>query len=276
MKPIRKYATRLIRNSLLTIGVLALIAFVVWWQNSTLRDSSFTTGYILIGSILFLTAYGWRKKLSFLPKIGSSRLWMQAHIYVGLGTFLIFGLHIGFRIPHGVLESFLAAIYLTVAFSGVYGLYLTKTVPRKLTNLHDEYIYEQIPLHRQRLALQVHTIIENAIKRSETLGRFYVNRLAPYFEKPRPVLYLIRPSTRESRQLQKEISQLDRYLAADQRDLGKELIQLVHRKDNLDYHRAMQGRLKYWLFLHVALTYSLLIVSVVHGVMAHAFHGGMR
>ena len=50
---------------------------------------------------------------------------------------------------------------------------------------------------------------------------------------------------------------------------------MVRKKDDLDYHTAMQGRLKMWLFVHIAMTWSLLIFSVVHGVLAHAYGGGL-
>jgi hypothetical protein len=73
-----------------------------------------------------------------------------------------------------------------------------------------------------------------------------------------------------------EIEDLDRYLSSDQRSLGQQLSQMVKKKDDLDYHAAQQGRLKIWLFAHIGFTYSLLLVSIIHGVMAHAFAGGLR
>jgi hypothetical protein len=72
-----------------------------------------------------------------------------------------------------------------------------------------------------------------------------------------------------------EIEDLDRYLAPPHRETGRKLADLVRRKDDLDYHRALQGRLKVWLFLHIGLTYSLVILAVAHGVAVHLFHGGL-
>ena len=47
----------------------------------------------------------------------------------------------------------------------------------------------------------------------------------------------------------------------------------VEAKDDLDYHYAHQAVLKYWLFVHVPLAYSLVLVSGLHVVLAFAFGG---
>jgi hypothetical protein len=49
----------------------------------------------------------------------------------------------------------------------------------------------------------------------------------------------------------------------------------VRQKDGLDYHHALQLTLKLWLFVHIPLTYSLLIFSLVHLVLVYAFAGGV-
>ncbi len=272
----RQLKIRLICSLALTSVVTACLVGLILWQRANLQNATYTSGAILLACLFFLAGYSLRKKIPFASFAGPSRFWMQLHIYVGLSTFLIFAVHIGFRIPDGILESTLAILYLIVASSGIYGLYITRTIPKKLTHVNDEVIYEQIPVIRQQLAAQVHALASSAFGKSETIARFYVNRLSPFFEKPRALAYIIRPTTRESRKLQNEINQLDRYLTSDQAGLSEKLISMVQRKDNLDYHQAMQGRLKYWLFIHIGLTYSLLIIGVVHGVMALAFHGGMR
>ena len=265
-----------IQMLLILIAVAVALFLYGNWQQSQLNSDQFSTGYFLIGCLFFLAAYQWRKKIPFLPMFGSSKVWLNIHITVGFSTFLLFAFHIGFKMPNGMLESTLAGLYLLVAGSGVYGLFASRTIPRKLTHLNDEVIFEQIPLRRRELIRQVRSIMQRTMSSNETLARFYVNRLAPFFESSRPLAYHVCPTSRHCRRLQGEIQQLDRYLAHHHRELGRQLINLVQSKDNLDYHRTMQGRLKYWLFLHIGLTYSLLLVSFVHGVMAHAFHGGIQ
>lgn len=267
---------RRIRNIVVTIAALLGISALVVWQNQNLVKSTFTTGYILLGSFLLLTAFNMRKRIPSLAQLGSASFWMQVHIYVGLATFVLFGLHVGWKVPNGGFELLLTSLYLIVALSGVYGLYVTRTIPKKLTALNDEVIYERIPNFRASLAAEAQALILEACQHSDVLARFYRNRLAEYFERPRSLAYLANPTGRLRRQLMSEIDDLDRYLSNDQRSLSRKLSQMVKKKDDLDYHAAQQGRLKIWLFAHIGFTYSLLLVSILHGVMAHAFAGGLR
>lgn len=267
---------RRIRNIVVTIAALLGISALVVWQNQNLVKSTFTTGYILLGSFLLLTAFNMRKRIPSLAQLGSASFWMQVHIYVGLATFVLFGLHVGWKVPNGGFELLLTSLYLIVALSGVYGLYVTRTIPKKLTALNDEVIYERIPNFRASLAAEARALILEACQHSDVLARFYRNRLAEYFERPRSLAYLANPNGRLRRQLMSEIDDLDRYLSNDQRSLSRKLSQMVKKKDDLDYHAAQQGRLKIWLFAHIGFTYSLLLVSILHGVMAHAFAGGLR
>ena len=70
------------------------------------------------------------------------------------------------------------------------------------------------------------------------------------------------------------IDGLKRYLDKDSRSQTESLAFYVRQKDDLDYQEAVQGRLKIWMFLHVGFTYSLLIVSILHAILVHAFIGG--
>ena len=267
------FAGRRKKYALITVAAVALLAAVVWLLQSRLLNSSFFTGYVFIGSLFFLTGLNMRKRLSFLPKIGSASFWMQLHIYVGLSTFAMFAMHVKWRVPDGGLEIFLSGLYFFVALSGVYGLYVTRILPKRLTAINEEIIFERIPAFRQKLAAQARAIALEACETSEVLAKFYSNRLIYFFERPRSLAYMVSPSGNKRRQLVGEIEALDRFLGEDQRAVSRKLAGLVRQKDDLDFHRAIQGRLKIWLFAHIGVTYSLLIVAVVHGVMAHAFSG---
>ncbi len=280
MSPIQTKSSFFARRRRLGLFLLALAVLAVWlvaqWQDANLGQSAYSTGYVLMGCLVFLAAYNLRKKIAFLPCLGSSRLWMQLHIYIGFFTVAVFLIHIGWHFPSGTFERFLAALYVIVAGSGMYGLYLTRTAPQKLTAVGHEVVFEQIPLLRRRLVDQARQLILDSASTSEVLAKFYVNRLAPFLERPCSLGYLLVPTSRHSKQLIADIRDLDRYLSAAQRKAGRDLAGLVKRKDDLDYHYALQGRLKIWLFVHIGLTYGLLITAVLHGVMTHAFAGGMR
>ena len=50
---------------------------------------------------------------------------------------------------------------------------------------------------------------------------------------------------------------------------------LVRQKDGLDHQYALQSILKWWLFIHIPLTYSLLIATGLHVVLVHGFSLGV-
>jgi hypothetical protein len=266
------------RRRLISIGwlAIALIALIVWLRHlrQNLERDSFASGYIMLAAIVFLSAYNLRKRLPAISWLGSSSRWMQLHIYVALGSFVMFVSHVGLEIPHGILERCLAAAYLVVFGSGLVGLYWSRSIPSRLTAVGEQVVFEHIPMLRRQVAGQVRALLFEQSGGSAVLGRYYLRRLARFFERARPVYYLVHPSGTERRAILSEIEDLDRYLAPAHRETGRKLAEFVRRKDDLDYHFALQGRLKIWLFLHIGLTYSLLILGMTHGIAAHAFHGG--
>ena len=275
LSQLNHFSRRRVRNVALTVLVVALLYGVVVWMERSLLHSSFFTGYVLIGSLFLLAAFGMRKRIPMIAGIGTASFWMQMHIYVGLGSFALFAMHVGLRIPDGMFESTLAVLYFVVFFSGLYGIWATRTIPRKLTSVGEGVIFERIPMFKRNLARRAHTVVMESCESTPVLARFYANRLSKFFECRRGLAYMLVPSGRTRRQLIAEIEELDRFLAQKDRHISRELAIMVRKKDDLDYHSAMQGRLKMWLFVHIAITYSLLIFSVVHGILAHAYGGGL-
>ena len=64
---------------------------------------------------------------------------------------------------------------------------------------------------------------------------------------------------------------LDRYLNSDERKLMLEIAQFIRSKENLDFQLNAQRALKLWLFVHIPVTYSLILLGLVHGIIAWAF-----
>lgn len=266
-------ARRLI-SSLILIAICSILFLVLHHARQGLIHDAMISGYLLLGAIVFLTLFNLRKRLPFLPSIGSASMWMQLHIYVGLSTFLIFGCHIAWQIPDGWLEGLVALLYLVVAGSGVYGLVITRILPKRLTAVGGEVIYERIEMMRVQLAGEVKQMVLGTADATDVLARYYLRQLLPFFEGRRSLAYLAFPSGRRKRRLVQEIESLKRYLDPASRNQADVLADYVRQKDDLDYQHAIQSRLKYWLFLHVGFTYSLLIVSILHAILVHAFIGG--
>jgi hypothetical protein len=267
------------RRRISNFGLTAMAVAVVWlWaraQERGLERSAFSTGYLLLAAVLFLALYNVRKKLLFLP-LGSSATWLQWHLYVGIGSIAVFALHAGVRWPTGVLNSALAAAYLATAGSGLVGLYLTRTIPRQLARVGEEVIYERIPA----LQMQIRTHAGNAVLESvtasgaTTLADFYVARLYDFFHQSRGSRYFVRPTTARRKSLMHELSAVRRYLSDHEQAACERLFALLRRKDDLDFHEARQRLLKSWLFIHIGLTYGLVVLALLHGLLAIAFRGG--
>jgi hypothetical protein len=269
------FTRRRIRN----LGLTAMAVAAVWlWtraQEGGLESSAFSTGYLLLATMLFLALYNARKKLPFLP-LGSSAAWLQWHIYAGIGSMGIFALHVGVPWPTGVLNLALAVVFLATVFSGLAGLYLTRSIPRQLARVGEEVIYERIPV----LQMQVRTKAGGAVLESvtasgaTTLADFYVARLFDFFHRSRGPRYFIRPTTAQRRSLMHELTSMRRYLSEHEQAACERLFALLRRKDDLDFHQARQLLLKSWLFVHIGLTYGLVTLALLHGLLALAFRGG--
>jgi hypothetical protein len=271
----KSFAHRRLRSA----GILLMALAAIWlWttaQERRLQSSSFTTGYLLLAALLFLALYNLRKRLPFLP-LGSSAAWLQGHLYVGLGSVGVFALHAGPQLPSGFLDSLLAAVYLLTVASGLMGLYLTRTVPRQLSRVGEEVIYERIPALRRLVGQQAGGAVLDSVAASgaTTLADFYNQRLYAFFERGRGPWYWLRPTTALRKSLMREMHDLRRYLSDQEQAACERLFALVRRKDDLDFQESRQGVLKMWLFLHIGLTYALVVLALLHGLLAHAFAGG--
>jgi hypothetical protein len=224
---------------------------------------------------VFLALYNARKKVPFLP-LGSSSTWLQWHLYVGIGSVGVFALHAGIRWPTGILETTLAGAYVATVASGVVGLYLTRTIPAQLARVGEEVLYERIPALNRQVQHQAGALVLESVTNSgsTTLADFYVSRLYDFFHRSRGSRYYLRPTTMLRRALMEEMQNLRRYLSEPESTACERLFTLVRRKDDLDFHRARQGLLKTWLFAHIGLSYALVVLAVLHGLLALAFRGG--
>ena len=230
---------------------------------------------MLFACVLFLALFHVRKKLSFLP-LGSATFWLQLHIYLGVVAIALFASHVGWRLPNGIFETCLFGLFTTTSLSGLFGLYLSKTVPVRLSKLREEVLHERIPQFRARVRQDAHAVVVQLVTEvpSDTIADFYTSRLTPYFVRPRNVLYYLRPSSKLRNQLRHELATLQRYCSDAELVASEKLSRLIDQRDDLDYHAALQGAVKQWLFVHIGLTYMLITLATLHGIMAHAFRGG--
>ena len=261
----------------LLILVSSLMVWFHRWYSGEMPRFSYLTGWALFGLILLLSLYNARKKLPFVPLL-SSELWLQSHIYGGLLTAALFAVHISYKMPTGWFEGMLAWLYVMVMLSGFFGLFVSRAIPKRLTTRGGEVLFERIPSIRRQLQERAEALALTSLAQvqSSTVADFYARELKNFFEGSRNVgLHLLEVRSPLNRLLNK-ITDLNRYLNEQERTTLDQIAGLVRQKDGLDYHYALQLLLKVWLFVHIPLTYSLLLYTLAHVVLVFAFSGGAR
>jgi hypothetical protein len=226
--------------------------------------SAYQTGWLLFALMIALTVFNARKKIPFLP-LFSARAWLQFHIWTGFLSAIIFFWHIGWRLPFGWFNWSFTAVYALVMISGIVGLVWSRTIPRRLTARGGEVIWEQIPSRRAALRAEAESVALRLVgdTPAETVAQFYSEHLHDFFA----------GAPGAPRELLGGLENLKRFVNDQERGVVEQLAALVRKKDDLDFHYAQQWRLKAWLFLHIPLTYSLLVFSAVHIVVVYAFSG---
>jgi len=263
------------------LGVTAVAALLLLGLyhvvSASLYPTDYASGWLLLAVIVFLAAYNARKTFPFIP-LGSSAMWLQAHIYLGLLTFLLFAIHVEFMVPNGFFERLLATVYLSVFLSGLVGLYMTRRYPRRLTMLGSEVVFEHIPVLNRQIREAAETLVLqcNSEAGTSAIPDFYVTRVRAYMERRRDFWqHLLFGSSRRFHALSREMSDQMRYLNDNERDVLTQLEQHVQRKHQLDSQFALQAALKCWLFVHIPLTWALLVFAFFHSVLVHAWSGGL-
>ena len=258
------------------VSVVALWALVVSVgyavSNVGLLPTSWYSGAILLAVILALTVLNVRKKLLSLP-LGEVTRWLQIHIYLGLFSMVVFALHVGVRIPNGMLEVGLAVLYLLVAGTGLIGLAISRLLPPRLSRRGEEVIFERIPAFRKHLHERAEQLVVESVEegRSTLIADFFGRRLSRFFQRPQHFCAHVIGSNRSRHALLSDFRQLDRYLDTREREIRTELEALIETKDNLDFQFAGQALLKYWLFTHIPLTYCLVVTALLHVILVFAF-----
>lgn len=260
--------------------IFTLLAVWITWillesVRRSLGDPAMTTGWTLLASTLGLYGLGLRKRLR--PRsLGNVAAWLQVHTYLGIFALVIFCWHVGWPV-RGLFEGALASVFLFIAVSGGVLIWYSRRIPKQLAALKCDYRLEDIACLHAELATAAHNV---AIESSDagsgaTLAEYYQRRLIRFFHAPRSLFYRWVPTGVKRRQLLCELDDLDRYLNVEGCAYRRQLSALVIKKDDTDFHRALQLRLRFLVTAHVALTWSLLLLIVVHVVLVLRFQGAM-
>lgn len=270
----KSFRSRLIRHLLYTAVAILMAWLITEIIRISLHHDSFFTGWLLLACVSLLTLFNARKKIPVLNLLRANT-WLQWHIYVGLFSIAVFIMHIHYRIPNGSLDLVLATLFILVAGSGLIGIWLSRRLPPRLSRRGEQVIFERIPALRMRLRDEVEQLMILGVGESgtATLADLYKDLLFPYLSGPRNFWFHIFESNRPYHRLREKIRLAHRYMNDQEKNVMAQISHRVRIKEDLDYQYAGQALLKRWLFLHIPLTYGLLVFIILHLVVVYAFVG---
>ena len=254
-------------------GSIAFASFVAWTSSAPLSyEPDFTTGYMLLGLVVFLAVYSGRKRLSMLP-VGKASAWLTLHLVGGVLALGLFWIHVGKVWPTGTIDCALAALFYGVCVSGAIGYALQLWLPGRLAHAGRELIYERIPTEIASIRDQVEKSILAATAESgnDTLGRDYLQTLAWYFAKPRFFWSHAFGGRRAEHWMQRHVNTIGRYLTDTERVHLERIAELGSEKRRADVQYALQALLKRWTIFHVPLAAAMLALAVWHLILVHVF-----
>jgi hypothetical protein len=257
-----------------TAGAVGAALLAVAALRTAFRPAALGTGLLLYGLVVGLALFNTRKKFPFLP-LTSAATWLQIHIYAGWFSVVLFFIHTRGQWPQGLFQQVLAAVFLLVAFSGAFGLCITRWLPGRLTHSGEALTYERIPEIRAEIRIRVEAVIATAESTtgSSTLADYYLIHLSRYLNGLPGIFAPFAGPARTYLAAVGQLDALDRYFNAREREVAAELRDWIEAKRNLDAQLAGQRLLKLWLFIHIPASCSLLLLGLVHGLIALNYAG---
>lgn len=269
---------------LVAVVSLALL-YLVWAYEAALRDGNYFDGWLLAGGIGLQIWFHARRKI-VTGSAQSNKRWVSIHIFTGYVIIALFLSHSNFALPDSLHEIALWFCMISVTLSGVFGTYLTWGAKAK-TRGQDEISQERATKRMNELFTAVRNLsrMEQESTASalpvpaqpyETwLEDFYKFTLRPFFASPQNFFSHMVGAQRHIKRMLEEIEGLDSYLNRDGRERLHAIKQLVLEKDRLDFALVQIKLSRIWLLVHLPLTYSLLVLAVLHVIIVYSFASGV-
>jgi hypothetical protein len=268
------------------ILLIAVFFFALLWlvsiYSAALRDPRFLDGWIL--------AAGMSLQLGFHIALKTNRLspkfiarWRKFHIFIGWLLIAAFATHSDFSMPDTGLELALWAGFLLVTLSGAFGTYLAWSLDAK--GRIDEHIsFDHLHVRVAELGRDVHKIVtmKDAVASvglptppyDAWIADLYTNHLQAFFDGHRNLRSHLVGSQRPLKHITNEIDNLSRFVDAHCKEKLATIRNLAIEKDRLDFARVHRALSKGWLFVHVPVTYALIVLSVLHVLVVYSFSSG--
>lgn len=254
-----------------TFAICSIICIVVFFLNVVISEArpynTWGLSYGIAATILMsgVALYGIRRRIIKYTKnygAGSSKTWVQFHIYGGTLFLLLTFMHSGFRIPAGTLTWWLWFLSIWITLSGILGVLLQKWIPKILTSgLSIEVHYERIPELISEIKKKAENLIHNC---DASISDFYRKNLALSLIGPEPRLIYYIDITGGIQSQIKQFDYLRKFLPAEEKRKLDQLELLYKTKLEIDAHFTLQKALRWWLYLHLPISIVLIVLVAMH------------
>jgi hypothetical protein len=287
---------------ILGVATLVFITYAVATPQGVSGRRGFGLVCGIVGFAFMLVAglLGARKKVP-VWRLGRMQTWMRAHLWLGFLSFPLILFHANFH-TGGRLTTVLVWLFGIVFVSGIFGAAMQHLLPHfYTTQVPMETIFEQIPHVRQQLVAEAEQLIEEAATSLEgdfakasdqqraaaagagTMGDFSVGvglaadeqaafELRKFFrEELKPFLESSSSrstSLREGAQAQAAFRQLRILVPPSLETTLADLENIYEETRQLEMQTRLHKALHLWLFVHVPVSYTLLILAAIHAVVA--------
>lgn len=248
-----------------------------------------TFGVIALGFMVFAALLAIRKRYRIV-RIGSARVWMKAHLWLGTLALPMVLFHAAFH-ARGLLAFILMTLTFVVVFSGIYGAYLQHTLPtRMFREVPYETIYDQIGVIREQLVSEARqhatnvtqmlapargagatvtmTLVEIPEYGAEVAAfdRFFESRIEPYLRAERQQSKHM--ELRHKPQADREFEDYRKLFPATAWLPITALEDICSEKRQLDHQVRLHHWLHGWLLVHLPISAALLLLAFIHAVVA--------
>jgi hypothetical protein len=277
------YLTSQTVQGLMIAAISGGLFWLVWIYGNGLRDPRYLDGWVLTGGMsLQLYFHIAIKTASLSPK--SAMRWRKIHIFLGYLLIAAFISHSDFSLPDTGFEWALWAGFVLVTLSGIFGTYLAWALRTK-RGIDERVGYDRIPHRRAELARDVHAAVTKTDPATAAIALpapsydawimdLYTIHLRDFFQGPRNFTAHLIGSQQPLKRLTDEIDNLSRYVDKQSQEKLAIIRDLVVEKDRLDFARVYLGLTKGWLFVHVPVTYALIVLTALHILVVYAFSSG--